>query len=37
MPLNILAGFILLALTVSAMMLWFMEAFAAKAHLFAPL
>jgi flagellar biosynthetic protein FliR len=37
MPLNILAGFILLALTVSGMMLWFMDAFAAKAHLFAPL
>jgi flagellar biosynthetic protein FliR len=37
MPLNILAGFILLALTVSGMMLWFLAAFAAKAHLFAPL
>jgi len=37
MPLNILAGFILLALTLSAMMLWFVDAFAAKIHLFAPL
>ena len=37
MPLNILAGFVLLALTMSAMMLWFMDAFAAKVHLFAPL
>jgi flagellar biosynthesis protein FliR len=37
MPLNILAGFILLALSMSAMMLWFIDAFAAKVHLFAPL
>jgi len=37
MPLNILAGFILLALTVSGMMMWFLDVFAAKAHLFAPL
>jgi flagellar biosynthesis protein FliR len=37
MPLNILAGFVLLALTISAMMLWFLDVFAAKAHLFAPL
>lgn len=37
MPLNILAGFILLALTASGMMLWFIDAFAAKAHVFAPL
>jgi flagellar biosynthetic protein FliR len=29
MPLNILAGFVLLALTASAMMLWFLDAFAA--------
>ena len=37
MPLNILAGFILLALTLSGMMMWFLDVFAAKAHLFAPL
>ena len=36
MPLNILAGFVLLALTLSGMMLWFLDAFAAKVHLFAP-
>ena len=36
MPLNILAGFVLLALTLSSMMLWFLDVFAAKAHLFAP-
>ena len=37
MPLNILAGFVLLSLTLSGMMLWFLDAFATKAHLFAPL
>src|SRR5262249_10988866 len=37
MPLDILAGFILLALTASGMMLWFIDAFAAKVHVFAPL
>lgn len=36
MPLNILAGFVLLSLTLSGMMLWFLDAFASKAHLFAP-
>ena len=36
MPLNILASFVLLALTLSTMMLWFLDAFATKAHLFAP-
>jgi flagellar biosynthetic protein FliR len=36
MPLNILAGFVLLALSLSAMMLWFLEAFAARAQLFVP-
>ncbi|MBI1210915.1 MAG: flagellar type III secretion system protein FliR [Alphaproteobacteria bacterium] len=37
MPLNILAGFVLLALTISTMMLWFIDAFATKIQLFAPL
>jgi flagellar biosynthetic protein FliR len=36
MPLNILAGFVLLALTMSAMMLWFIDLFAARAQLFVP-
>ena len=36
MPLNILAGFVLLALTLSGMMFLFLDAFATKAHLFAP-
>ncbi len=36
MPLNIFAGFVLLALTLSTMMLWFLDAFATQAHLFTP-
>jgi len=36
MPLNILAGFVLLALSVSVMMLWFLDAFATKTQLFVP-
>jgi flagellar biosynthetic protein FliR len=36
MPLNILAGFVLLALSLSAMMLWFLDAFTTKAQLFVP-
>lgn len=36
MPLNILAGFIILGLSLSTMMLWFLEAFSANAQLFVP-
>jgi flagellar biosynthetic protein FliR len=36
MPLNILAGFVILGLCLSTMMLWFLEAFATQAQLFAP-
>lgn len=36
MPLNILAGFVLLSITVSAMMLWFLDAFSTKSALFVP-
>jgi flagellar biosynthetic protein FliR len=36
MPLNILAGFVILGLSLSTMMLWFLEAFSAQAQLFAP-
>jgi flagellar biosynthetic protein FliR len=36
MPLNILAGFVLLGLTLSTMMLWFLEAFQTQAQLFVP-
>ena len=36
MPLNILAGFVILALSLSTMMLWFLDAFTTKAQLFAP-
>lgn len=36
MPLNILAGFVILALTLSTMMLWFLEAFGTQAQLFVP-
>jgi len=36
MPLNILAGFVILGLTVSTMMLWFLDAFATQAQLFVP-
>lgn len=36
MPLNILAGFVILALTLSTMMLWFLEAFRTHAQLFVP-
>ena len=35
MPLNILAGFVILGLTLSTMMFWFLEAFASHAKLFA--
>jgi flagellar biosynthetic protein FliR len=36
MPLNILAGFVLLGLSLSTMMLWFLDAFQTKAQLFVP-
>jgi flagellar biosynthetic protein FliR len=36
MPLNILAGFVILGLCLSTMMFWFLEAFATQAQLFAP-
>ena len=36
MPLNILAGFVLLGLSLSTMMLWFLDAFSTQAHLFVP-
>lgn len=36
MPLNILAGFVILGLTLSTMMLWFLEAFQTQAQLFTP-
>lgn len=36
MPLNILAGFVILGLTLSTMMLWFLEAFQTQAQLFVP-
>jgi flagellar biosynthesis protein FliR len=36
MPLNILAGFVVLALSLSTMMLWFLDAFTVHAQLFAP-
>jgi flagellar biosynthesis protein FliR len=36
MPLNIFAGFVLMALTLSTMMLWFLDAFATRAQLFVP-
>lgn len=36
MPLNILAGFVVLALSMSTMMLWFLDAFSTHAQLFAP-
>lgn len=36
MPLNILAGFVILALSLSTMMLWFLDAFSTKAQLFVP-
>ena len=36
MPLNILAGFVILGLSLSTMMLWFLEAFGTQAQLFVP-
>lgn len=36
MPLNILAGFVILGLSLSTMMLWFLEAFQTQAQLFVP-
>jgi flagellar biosynthetic protein FliR len=36
MPLNILAGFVILGLSLSTMMFWFLEAFASHAKLFVP-
>ena len=36
MPLNILAGFVILGLSLSTMMLWFLEAFSNQAQLFTP-
>jgi len=36
MPLNILAGFVVLGLSLSTMMLWFLDAFSAQAQLFVP-
>jgi flagellar biosynthesis protein FliR len=36
MPLNILAGFVILGLSLSTMMLWFLEAFSTQAQLFVP-
>jgi len=36
MPLNILAGFVLFALSLSTMMLWFLDAFSTQAQLFVP-
>lgn len=36
MPLNILASFVILGLSLSTMMLWFLEAFGAQAQLFVP-
>lgn len=36
MPINILVGFVILGLTLSSMMLWFLDAFADKAQLFVP-
>jgi flagellar biosynthetic protein FliR len=35
-PLNILAGFVILGLTVPTMMMWFLDYFASRAHLFIP-
>lgn len=36
MPLNILAGFVILGLSLSTMMLWFLDAFSTQAQLFVP-
>lgn len=36
MPLNIMAGFVILALTLSSMMLWFLDALSVQAQLFVP-
>ena len=36
MPLNILAGFVILGLSLSTMMLWFLDAFSIQAQLFVP-
>lgn len=36
MPLNILAGFVIFGLSLSTMMLWFLDAFTTKAQLFVP-
>lgn len=35
-PLNILAGFVILGLSLSTMMMWFLDVFASKAQLFVP-
>ncbi len=35
-PINILAGFVILGLTVSTMMMWFLEFFSSRAQLFVP-
>jgi flagellar biosynthetic protein FliR len=35
-PLNILAGFVMLGLTMSTMMMWFLDDFTARAQLFVP-
>lgn len=35
-PINILAGFVILALTISTMMLWFLDFFSSRAQLFIP-